>query len=165
MTRKKIADPLISPLQIKLFRLREMALKVVSTKFEPDQKGGPFLTNPEREFLAVALWRTGHGVDINEAFGVKATRGEHRKLNEAAKSDNIRFVMSWIAQKITTEENEYFTRRGISVKDALAAAAENFRYEDWSLRTYWFNHPELHSSSFDRPITSLPLRTRKRSLR
>ena len=69
---------------------------------------------------------------------------------------NIRFVMSWIAKKITTEENEYFTRPGISLDDALAAAAENFRYEEESLRTYWFNHPELHSSSFDAPITSLP---------
>ena len=84
MTRKKIEDPRISPLQKQLFRLREMALKVVSTKFEPDQEGAPFLTNREREFLAVALWRTGHGVGINEAFGVKATRGERRKLKDRA---------------------------------------------------------------------------------
>ena len=236
MTKKR-SDPRIFSLQIKLFRLREMALKVVSTKFEPDQEGAPFLTNHERELLAVALWRTGRGVDPNEAFGVKATRGERRKLNdraqiedrllsplqrrlselrdmalnmassrlkarwegglvflsererdflaaaldsigqgamaneafrvkakrgerrtlkEAAKSDNIRFAMSWIAEKKTTEENEYFTRPGIPLKDAFAAAAENFMYEEQWLRAYWFSHPEVDWSSFDRPITSLP---------
>lgn len=230
MTMKKIADPPIAPLQLRLFKLRELAPKVISTKFEPDQKGALVLTIPERNFLAVALWRTGHGVDANEAFGVKVKRGERRKITAkanvvndhlqsplrlrqsmlrrmalnlvlprlrarrmgglvlseherdflalaldsighgaeakaafgvkakrgerkspkvAAKTDRIRFAMSFIAAATTT-------RKPISLKEAIESAADRFRFEVDSLRTYWGSRPELRSPSFERPITSLP---------
>ena len=88
MTKRKIAYARIAPIQPRLFKFREMALKVISTKFEPDEEGAPVPTNAERDFLAVALWRIGRGVDANEAFGVKANRGERRKVKAEANVDD-----------------------------------------------------------------------------
>jgi hypothetical protein len=79
MTKKRDAGPSIAPLQLRLFRLRELASKVIATKFEPDAEGAPVLASGERKFLSVALSRIGHGVDANEVLGVKAKRGERRK--------------------------------------------------------------------------------------
>jgi hypothetical protein len=152
MTRKKNAEErCLAPLQLRLFRLREMAPRLLLADTHPDA-----LTTPEREFLAVALSRTGDGFDANVAFGVKARRGERKSPKEAQKSDHIRFAMSFIAKITTTETNKYLMRPGVGLDDAIAAAAERFKLGEETLRTYWFNHPELHSPSFDRPITSLP---------
>jgi len=114
------------------------------------------LTTGEREFLAVALSRIGEGEDASVAFGVKAKRGERRTLKEAAKSDNIRFAISWISKKITTEKNKHFTRLGISLDDAFALAATEFRLSEETLRNAWNNNRSWRSPSFDRPLWTLP---------
>jgi hypothetical protein len=158
-TRGKNVGGDLSPLQLSLDSLRRMALNLASTKLSPSEEGGLVLSESERDFLAVALSRIGQGEDPTVVLGVKAKRGERRSIKEAAKSDKIRFAMSWIAKvtsATTEDEKEYFTRPAISLNDAFSRAAQHFGYDEDSLRTYWFSHPELHSPSFDRPITSLP---------
>jgi hypothetical protein len=157
--RKSIGRDPLSPLQLRLASLQRMALNLASTKLSPSEMGGPVLNERQRDSLAVALWRVGHGEDPAAVLGVKARRGERRSIREAAKSDKIRFALSWIAKvtsEMTEEEKKYLTRPTISLNDAFSRAAEHFGYDEDSLRTYWFSHPELHSPSFDRPITSLP---------
>jgi hypothetical protein len=146
--RKKVENGRLPPLQQRLSRLGGLALRLAAR----DE-----LSVSDREFLAVALSRIGEGEDANLAFGVKAQRGVRRTRSEAAKSDNIRFAMSWITAITTAEENEYFTRPRISLSRAFEiAATKGFRIREETLRTYWYSHPELHSPSFPRPVTSLP---------
>jgi hypothetical protein len=137
----------LSFLHQRLCRLRYLALKL---------KAGDELGTNEREFLAVVLSRIGDGEDANLVLGVKAERGERRSPREAAKSDRFRFALSWIAAITTPEENEYFFRPGVSLRDAFARASKFFRVKEGTLRTHWYGHREFRSPSFDRPITSLP---------
>jgi hypothetical protein len=138
MTRKKnTTESRLAPLQLRLFRLREMAPRLLLEDARPKA-----LTTREREFLAVAISRIGEGFDANVAFGVKARRGERKSPKEAQKSDHIRFAMSFIAKITKTEKNKHFMRPGVGLNDAIAAAAERFKLEEETLRTYWFSHPE-----------------------
>jgi hypothetical protein len=137
----------LSFLQERLCRLRYLALRL---------KAGDELGTNDREFLAVALSRIGDGEDANLVLGVKAGAGERRTPREAAKSDRIRFALSWVAAITTPEENEFFSRPGVPLKYAFAKASEFFRVKAGTLRTHWYSHPEFRSPSFDRPITSLP---------
>jgi hypothetical protein len=154
--KKGIGGGPLSPLQLRLADLQQMALNFALAKLSPSEEGGRVLSEAERSFLTLALWDIGDGQDPAVVLRVKAKRGERRSLREAAKSDNIRFAMSWVAAVTKTERRKYFTRPGIPLDDAFAAAAEHFGYEEESLRTLWFSRPELRSRSFNRPITSLP---------
>ena len=142
-----------------------MALHIVLSRLKARWEGGlVFLSERERDFLAAALDSIGHGAMANEAFRVKAKRGERRTLKEAAKSDNIRFAMSWIAKKITTEENEYFTR-------PRSPAARRWRpQQEFQIRgrvaAFLLVQPPRIALEFIRPPDHVAsVRTTKRSLR
>jgi hypothetical protein len=142
--RKNVDDGHHSQLELNQYRLREIALKL---------KDGVVLSSPHREFLAGALWGIGQGDDANEVLGVKAKRGERRTAEQVAKRDRIRFPLSWVAAVIRPVEEG---GKGMALDDALAAAAQNFRLNEDTVRTGWHSNPKLRSLSFDRPISSLP---------
>jgi hypothetical protein len=104
-----------------------------------------------------ALWRIGCSEDATEVLGTKAKRGERRSVGEAEKSDRKTFAISLVAAAIRPKEDGGV---GISLDDAFVEAGELFRLDEETVRTYWHDHPELRSPSFDRPITSLPNRAR-----
>jgi hypothetical protein len=130
-----------------------MAHNLAATKLESDTKDGLVLSEDQRAFLVVALSRIGNGEDATEVLGTKAKRGERRHVKEAAKSDRKLFAVSFVAAAIMPKEDG---SEGIALDEAFAAAGKLFRLSDETVRTYWYDHPELRSPSFDRPITSLP---------
>jgi hypothetical protein len=157
--RKQLGDPPFSRLQRRLFELRQMSVNLAVTKLKPDRRDGIVLSEDQRRFLVGALSRIGDGENALEVLGIKAERGERRRVKEAGKSDRKLFAVSWVAAAIRPEKDG---APGISLDDAFVKAGEFFRLEEETVRTYWHDHPELRSPSFDRPITSLPDKGRPR---
>ena len=87
---------------------------------------------------------------------VKAKRGERKTSDQATKREKLAFVISYVTAQTTPEVTEYFTRPAMPLADAIASAAEFFGLDQDTVRTCWRSYSELRSSSFDRPISSLP---------
>jgi hypothetical protein len=153
MTKRKTTDDgPYSRLEMAQYRLRKIAV---------DLRDGAALSSDDRNFLIGALWGIGNGDDANVILGVKAKRGQRKTADETSKRDRMRIVIGWIAAAVQPAESG---GRGLSVDDAIASAAEAFRLPEDTLRTYWKSHPEWHSPSFPRPISSLPDRNRGKEL-
>jgi hypothetical protein len=150
--RKRTDEDPYTRLELAQYRLRKMAL---------DLDNG-VLSSDDRDFLVGALWGIGKGDDANVILGVKARRGERKTSEEASKRDRARMAIGWIAAAIRPKEDGEDGGLGMSLDDAFASAGKKrrgkfiFGLSEDSLRTTWTSHPEWHSPSFPRPISSFP---------
>jgi hypothetical protein len=157
--RKETGDGPYSRLELAQYRLRKIAVDLLD---------GAALSSDDRYFLIGAFWGIGKGDDSNVMLGVKAKRGERKTPEQVAKRDKMRFALSWIAAAMRPAENGGL---GMSLDDAIASAAKKkrgkfiFGLSGDTLRTYWKSHPEWHSPSFPRPLSSLPDPGRGKKLR
>jgi hypothetical protein len=148
--RKGTDDGPYSRLEMAQYRLRNIAVDLLD---------GAALSSDDRNFLVGAFWGIGKGDDANVMLGVKAKRGERKTPEQLAKRDKIRFALSWIAAAIRPAENGGL---GMSLDEAIASVAKKKRgkfilgLSGDTLRTYWKSHPEWHSPSLPRPLSSLP---------
>jgi hypothetical protein len=145
MTRRKtVADDSYSQLELGQYRLRKLAILIASGKELPLKL---------REDLAARFWCIGEGMDANEAFGVKAKRGERKTAEEAAKGFKIRAATMWVATAIKQPPDGL----GISLTEAFERAEKAFGYSYDTLVTYRRDYPEWrNTTTFSRPISSFP---------
>jgi hypothetical protein len=141
--RKQLEGGPYSPLERAQWRLRRLAM---------DLETGVAPPSGELKFLISSLRRIGEGEDANAVLNVKAKRGQRKTKAEATRRDKVQFAISWIAAAITPKPEG----RGLTLNEAIEKAAKAFRMSYDTLKTHWGNHPELRTSSFSRPISSLP---------
>src|SRR5450432_1035466 len=122
-----------------------------------DIENGVALPYSGKAFLVGALKRIGAGEDANVALVVKAKRGERKTSKQVAKRVNKEFAMRWIASAIRPLEEDGL---GITLSEAIEKAT-TFGLSEDTLLYYWNNNPEMHTPSFQPPISSLPIRRTK----
>jgi len=141
-----------SQLQLNFYRLRRIAI---------DLEDNVSLTKEDRSFLVKAFLDINRGIDANEALGVKAKRGERKKVDPIAQ-----VAMICIAKLIEPVEEGGF---GMSIADAIAEAARtgkneaSFGMTEDSLRYYWTHGIYGHSTQMARPIETLPDRAKSKA--
>jgi len=148
LTKKKAAQGRQSSLELALYRLRLIALKIESET--------P-LDALEQAFLIKALREIGLGGDAEVALQIKANRGERRSSKSKFHEERRDFVLSWISAAMRPEPDGF----GYDLLTAIDIAATWYYSESDGLTAetilnYWNNHPEKHNPSFDRPIRSIP---------
>lgn len=150
--KKRGSDTKPSLLQMNLYRLRRIAM---------DLEDKATLNESDRSFLINAFLDINRGIDANEALGVKAKRGQRKKVDPIAQ-----VAMICIAKLIEPVEEGGF---GMSIADAIAEAARtgkneaSFGMTEDSLRYYWTHGIYGHSTQMARPIETLPDRAKSKA--
>ena len=146
--RKKTNDGLNSRLELALYRLRLIALKI---------EAETPLDTSEQAFLINAFRKIGAGGDAEEALQIKGEKGKRRSSKSKFHEDRRDFALSWIAAAIRPAPEGF----GYDLSTAIDIVAtwpytEADGLSAETIENYWNNHPEKHKPSFDRPIRSLP---------
>lgn len=122
-------------------RLLRIADYLDRTEFTPRQE----LVSAEFSWLANALRNIakGGGVDIADALGVKAKRGQ-RKNREAAREQSNRkmLALSWLYSAMAPESCDGL---GLTLEEACARAGDGkaFGLTEETIRSYWGKEKQL----------------------
>ena len=150
---KKINSENQSLLELKLYRLRVIAQKLVTNT--------P-LSDEERFYIAKALIEIGGGKDPTIALDIKAAKGEKKSSKSLNRELRRDYVLSWIAKAIQPKPNGL----GYDLDTAIEAAAK-FEYSgmnkltEETIRNYWNNNSDKHKPNFKPPIRFYPLKEPK----
>lgn len=122
-------------------RLLKIADYLDRTAFTPQQK----LVSAEFSWLANTLRNIASGGDVNiaDALGVKAKRGERtNRKTEKKKNDAHSIALAWLYSAMASKDCDGL---GLTLDEACALAGENkaFGLSEETIRTYWNNKKML----------------------
>jgi hypothetical protein len=118
------------------------------------------LSDDQKRFLAIALYRIGTGEDANKVLGVRPQRGQ--KLSDVVARRRMSLILHWVAGAI--EPDPESTSKPMSVEDACALAvttivpaakakfpgSDNRKYDVEYITRCWSEPAYAHMRSPDR---------------
>ena len=107
------------------------------------------------------LWAIGEGKDANEAFDIKAGRGERRQQLSYFREWSRRYALAWIARKVAggTTLEDAIDMVAIDSGFRLAELGDDYQFTRETLHKYWTDYPALRNPIVNTPYEFRPLRT------
>lgn len=114
---------------------------------------GSDLDLEDRKFISNALQEIGSGADPVKCLNIQAMRGERRSSHSIGEREYVRHLMGYVAALMKPPEEDGC---GLSLEDAQYEAAEAFGISVETIKKYWNNNPEMHSSLYPAPLSAYP---------